>query len=969
MPIKRHFLGLAQHPLRSAADWLRERYSRGGDWDLSQVIVVTPGTRSGRRLLEILVDHAEAQRLTLTPPTFATEGRVPELLYEPKRPFAGDLVQQLCWSEALQAMPPAERRALLPHPPAKGDFLRWLELGDSIRRLHLELAADGLDFRDVLERGKQLPQFDDPRRWETLARLQRAYLDRLDALGLWDKQTARLVAIKHREPKLDRDLVLLGAVDLNKSLRRMIDLAPERVVSLVAAPQEWANRFDEHGCLVISEWLAAPIQLQEEQIIRTAGPADQAEEAVRWLSELDGAYRVDETIIGLCDGDLAPQLERRLAQAGAAARWIEGKQLADTGPYRLLAAACAYFSDRRYGDFAALVRHADLYDWISRQLKAEEAEAAKSPPVAESGDAKPSADLRFWLTQCDMFYNDRLALRIGTPHLDEEERAAGIGRVVAIVETLFAEWPAEAPLASWADRFRGLLATVFASKHVDRFSPSGRFHALACEKLNEALSRLAEPPPELQPSVGAAAAAEVACDAVADDFLPPPANPDAVELLGWLELPLDDSRALLVTTFNEGFAPKSIAADPFLPNRLRSELGLLDSDRRFARDAYALQLLLATKERLHLLVPRRDAQNNPLAPSRLLFACDDETAAARALHLFSASEGAGERLNPLTPAAGPQAVAQFLRPRPDPALRRGDEYRVTEFRDYLNCPYRYYLRHVLRLESLDDTAAELSASAFGVLLHEALEHFARDPAVRGSDDHLAIYNALSANLTRIAGGMLAPGPNRPAVHVQVEQARLRLEQFAEWQAGRSATGWRIVYAEEAERTLKGELSTGSMPIALKGRIDRIDWHERDRILAILDYKTADTPRTPEQVHQHQGEWIDLQLPLYRHFLAGLALPGVDLSRAQIQLGYVNLPRDLSAIGAKMAEWSTDDLHHADERAREVIAQIRAGVFWPPTPAAEVVGGDFAAICQDYLLGIGKPLDAPAVALAIAGGQS
>jgi len=40
---------------------------------------------------------------------------------------------------------------------------------------------------------------------------------------------------------------------------------------------------------------------------------------------------------------------------------------------------------------------------------------------------------------------------------------------------------------------------------------------------------------------------------------------------------------------------------------------------------------------------------------------------------------------------------------------------VTAFRDYLACPYRFFLRHVLKLRPLDDAATELAANQFGDL--------------------------------------------------------------------------------------------------------------------------------------------------------------------------------------------------------------------------------------------------------------
>src|SRR3954466_501476 len=97
VPIQREFLDWRSSPLAGAAEYLRARCQHEAELDLSQFIVVVPGGRAGRRLLEILV---------LTPPEIVTPEKFPELLYQAKWPFADTLTQQLAWTEALRSAPP-----------------------------------------------------------------------------------------------------------------------------------------------------------------------------------------------------------------------------------------------------------------------------------------------------------------------------------------------------------------------------------------------------------------------------------------------------------------------------------------------------------------------------------------------------------------------------------------------------------------------------------------------------------------------------------------------------------------------------------------------------------------------------------------------------------------------------------------------------------------------------------------------
>ncbi|HLA85671.1 MAG TPA: hypothetical protein VJL29_12840, partial [Thermoguttaceae bacterium] len=60
MPIKREFLGWDRPGLSLAVDWLIDRFGTPDALDLGRAIVAVPGGRAGRRLLERLVEVAEA---------------------------------------------------------------------------------------------------------------------------------------------------------------------------------------------------------------------------------------------------------------------------------------------------------------------------------------------------------------------------------------------------------------------------------------------------------------------------------------------------------------------------------------------------------------------------------------------------------------------------------------------------------------------------------------------------------------------------------------------------------------------------------------------------------------------------------------------------------------------------------------------------------------------------------------------
>lgn len=941
MAIQRQFLGWKQAALVAATDYLLKRYSTADECDLSQVTVVVPGSRAGRRLLEILVQRAEALKLLFMPPKIVTEGQLPELLYEPQRPLASVLVQQLTWMTVLQQAPRALLRPLVPHPPAADDPIRWLELGDMFRRQHAEFAADGLDFSTVLERSASWEGFSEGARWETLRDLQRAYLTKLDDLHLWDAQTARLVAIQKQEPKTDSDIILLGMVDMNTALRKMLELVGGRVTSLIVAPESESARFDDFGCLIAEAWQQLPLPLEERQLVRVEGPGDQCDAVAHWLRELNGEYAASDIVVGVADESLVPQLQRELRQHGLAARWVEGKMVAESAPYRLLEVVTDYAERRRFADLAACIRHPDLYDWLLPLIRPEL--LGKDLPTIL--DRHYAERLSAWLD------NDDLTAAMNRDEKDEIARAMHV--IVGKLETLFQAWPTgRKPVGTWMTHCSQLLEAIYGSREVARYEEADRYLLECCQKVQDALTVIAEIPVAMQPLTTLTDAVALALRAIEQESIAPPPNTDAIEILGWLELPLDDAPALIVTTVNEGFVPKTQRNDAFLPDALRRDLGLLHDDRRYARDSYSLQLLAHSRgAHLKLLSARFDSKHDPLAPSRLLFTGTPEQIAERALRWFSPPLPALPRPSLLAPVGKIPAHSLLEIPRPEPTDWQPTEVTVTQFRSYLACPYRFYLAHVLKLRGESDQAAELDAPAFGNLIHDVLQDFGRQDKLNRSTDTLKLRKYFDDRLDAIAAVRCRPKHARAAVRVQIEQARQRLRAFADWQAARTAAGWQIVFSEsiDPKERWRKVWNLDDEPVTLAGRIDRIDYHPGERTLSILDYKTSDTAKSPDQVHRYRGEWVDLQLPLYRHLYESIGPAVAAIPISAVQLGYINLPKDPTAIGERMAGWTREELEEADEQARNVIRALREKRFWPPSETPPTYEDEYSAICQDGAL--------------------
>jgi hypothetical protein len=935
LPTGRHFLGWEAPALSRAVAWLRP-YAQQQEWDLSSLLIAVPAARAGRRLMELLVTAAGGA--LPGPPTIVTLGRLPDELFEPETPIADELHARLARTLALRQAPAEQREPLLPNPPAEDDWPGWWTLSGQLHELATDLAAHRLTPGHVpaaAERaGIELPQ---PERWEALASLEKAYHDTLAAAGLCDPQAARLRALEKNQCRCDRHLVLLATVDLNPLLSAMVSRLGPAVTSLVHAPAEHADGFDALGGLVTRYWQNQRVPIEERQLRFVDRPADQARAVVAALDQLETdeggepAYAVDQISVGLGDEGLAPTVARSLGRVSVPARYGAGTSLGRSRPALLLAALGRFADGRRFDDLAELLRHPDIEAYLAREER----------QAGEDGDRAAAAASAHWLTLLDDFARQFLQAQVDGQWLGSGDQQARLKRAwEAITALLPAETAQSRPLPAWSEPIAASLRRVYGPWPLAPDEPADDQLHRALEALAQTLRQQAELPAdaELTPRVTFSQAVTLTLSRLSQTSLPEPGGRPAVELMGFLDLPLDDAPVAAVTSLNEGAVPAAVTSDPLLPGHVRTGLGMADSGRRYARDLLRLRSILASREVVTLIAGRRSGEDDPLSPSRLLLACEDEALLPRLKRFFEPGEG---EANP--PALlEPGGAGGFHVPPPSEKAPVLEGLHVTAFRDYLTCPYRFYLKHVRRLDELDDGLTELDGAGFGELLHEVLNVFGESEWT-GCDDPQMLADYLSEQLDKLAGRRFDKDLSHAAVLIQLEQLRQRLRDFAVAQAELAAAGWQVCFAE---KKLEASLMVDETPFTIRGRVDRIDYHP-EHGYRILDYKAADRASTPKQTHRKRDadghwQWVDLQLPLYAVLASSLDLP------AGPALGYFNLPKERKEAGVSEAAWDQAMLEEAQETARWVVRQVRAQVFWPPAEPAKY-SDPYQRICADRVM--------------------
>jgi hypothetical protein len=967
------FLDWTTGALAAAAELLLDEAAERGVAGLSGETVVVPGARAGRRLKELLVEQAGSRGLRLLPPRVTTVGQLPELLFEQEAPPAGRGVSTLVWAQAARTQPPDRIGKLYGEVPSRSSLGEWVRIGQQLRTLHREVARSGRRFSDLagiirstlageLARGEL-------ERWAVLTDIQDEALRLLDREGLVDADMARIDALQRGRLRSEGEIWLVGITELPAITRRCLQAVGDQVTALVHAPASRAADFDAFGCLNVEAWAKAKVDLTPDEVCITDRPADQAVEVARAMAELADGRPPEDIVIGAPDPEVIPFVEERLASLGVSTRDGAGRDLRRTAPFRLLTTLAELLGQRRWEAFTAFVRHPDVERWLDTHLSGAPELATSSAPA--STPASPPAGA--WLGALDEWYNQHLPAEVPAAFGAKgfQGRTGKFGDHVAAVLRLagdeligdLAAEPSKRPVSAWVEPVLRLLERTYDGRTLDINSPEHRELTRALGELGSAIQGWTTLPASVDEACDVGSALKLFLGSAAQTSIPFAPDRESVEILGWLELHLDDAPITIVVGVNAPFLPESVQGDPFLSESLRVALELEQGALRLARELYRLTAMKASGRTLRLIGGRRSAAGDRLRPSPLMLADSRSDRVAQRLLTFyggadepgppGASEAeAAERKLPEPAASKPDAPrgrAADGSPRPDPAAGRSsfalppealltfippDSLSVTQFARALTDPYRFALERFRDCREVHDREREMNGALFGSLAHDVLEAFGRHVAVDSSDEGV-IRAVLDDCLEEQVRTRFGPGARfaQVTVRLQVEQLRSRLHRFASWHAEWIAAGWAVQGVECRTPQGGARLDVDGVPFGVRARVDRVDYHAATDRWAVFDYKTSDAGDPPEKTHRtgpkDEKVWVDLQLPLYRWLLPRLVDPDGEplfagVSEDQVEVGYLRLPRTLDDVGDAIAEWSSDEYAGAMVTARAVVRTLRTG---------------------------------------------
>ena len=252
---------------------------------------------------------------------------------------------------------------------------------------------------------------------------------------------------------------------------------------------------------------------------------------------------------------------------------------------------------------------------------------------------------------------------------------------------------------------------------------------------------------------------------------------------------------------------------------------------------------------------------------------------------------------------------------------------ATALETYATCPYRYYLRHVLRVGAVPEPgeALEMTPLDRGAMVHRILERWVQEALDRKQE--WKAFLADEARLTQIAEeeferegqGGLAGLPTTWAI-VQAE-VLADMRELLRDERERAAQGYRPLATELEFQGLPLALPDGTR-LTFNGRIDRVDHRVdqgRDGFVAI-DYKTG---RARKEATQYRSGTA-LQLPIYlqavaRHYDA-------DPASVEAEYWYATRRGEFARSALRGADVLGDEQFW--DALRIITEGIRGGRFFP-----------------------------------------
>ncbi len=859
--------------LDSATEWLISKSESTEHIDLSRYLLLCPVARISRRLIEKLVFAGENKKIAVSAPQLLSLSKIYEILL-PNIKVVSEAESRLIFLGILE-----KKQGLNLFSSIDGEEteLQLLDRANFLAQTYLEITKNGLEADLSIQQllSSDLP--GDHQRWQELSEIFHEYKQKLKENKLIDTVEA-LQLVRNSPTKIDAPLILMGGFDLSDVIVQTIEAGFSEIINLIFSDPARSNAaFNSSGTLNTDYWLEAEVNVDDFKIC--ANPSAEAENIFLELQKLPAKTNPGNITVGCC----APSIDKFFAfkakEYKLPVHLVSGTNLLNTELCQALVAALSYLQSKSFADLSYLVAIPAVYNRLT----------AKS-------EARYIID-DYRINHLQPVVHQKL------PAFGESEK-----KLLSEIESLLKCLEIENDSAeNWLKNCRLFISLL--DLEPEKSSPV----ITALEQLLNDISSL---------KISDKAVSTLISETFSVISSKQNSEQDEIDLVGWLELTLDDAEFCFVTGMNEKNLPSRPSANSLLPEKARQLLSLDSYLKRLARDKYILQSLLNSKKYLSLSCSRMSAEGDGLILSRLFLEGSEENKIKNLERFFKDQLKQTETSS----KAGHSTFSAGLKQKllPEKNCWKSNHISVSAFNLYYQCPYLFYLQVVQQLETENPNQRELNGAQLGNLIHNVLADFGKSE-IKDSVKSSEISEFLERRLNYYFNKDYDKS-SFAEVRVQYFQIAERLRRFAAWQAKWRESGWQIHQAELSFKSDGLTLSTKSGILSLKGRIDRIDYNPELKEYAVFDYKTSDSISS-KSYSSRQG-WQDLQLPVYWIYCKEIL--GFEASK----MALLHLAASDLELEPDFIDVSAEKLLESRELLTDTASQLLDNIFWPPELKAD-----------------------------------
>jgi hypothetical protein len=399
----------------------------------------------------------------------------------------------------------------------------------------------------------------------------------------------------------------------------------------------------------------------------------------------------------------------------------------------------------------------------------------------------------------------------------------------------------------------------------------------------------------------------------------------------------------------EGRYPEQNRITPFLTEYLRKELGFPTEEEKSNRDRYCFYLLQERTKKQRYSAARKKADGAHTSLSRFLI----ETLTNKAQERYGAflegrknvaeiKEEPSEK-NPKKNKSQPNnSIYKDTQSLPlDFLLTLADSYQLPQTLSvqsicrYERSPFEFFLFDVLKLEEAEGYREDLEVKMCGTLFHEVAAKLS-EYSIKNLSNHRASFEEIQAFLHAEFQKLVQlrfPENTRAIIKLQLQQIQMRLDLLAEVEATSSGTILQTEFPITKNYLFKDfPILYSNQSIQIKGRIDRIEYHEQEKILKIIDLKTGN-PDTFMTSVVTRKELTDLQLPLYGLFFSEKISEYFSQYRsAHLEVAYQFIGKNSRQCKQHSFQITPELLQTTEERTKRCIEGIVQREFQIQTEA-------------------------------------